>query len=126
MYAKLGEILRKRYGRKRRFRVVEDGGTKGFQSGKGVAAKQEQKIQSWKLPPRTPSWMPHRLLPLAANREAGLVEPGRQAFGRQDYAAHLRAVATHVPKGAVQSCLERMHSSIQEVVAPKGCHATLD
>ena len=76
--------MRKRYGRKRRFRVVEDGDTKGFQSGKGVAAKQEQKIQSWKLPPRTPSWMPHRLLPLAANREAGLVEPGRQAFGRQE------------------------------------------
>ena len=45
-------------GKKRCFRVVEDGDTKGFQSGKGVKAKQQQLIESWKIPPHTPSWMP--------------------------------------------------------------------
>ena len=39
MYAKLGEALRKKWGRKRSFRVVEDGDTKGFQSSKGKEAK---------------------------------------------------------------------------------------
>ena len=46
MYADLGRCLRKRFGKKTSYRVVEDGDTKGFQSGKGVAAKKKERIVS--------------------------------------------------------------------------------
>eukprot|EP00973_Karenia_brevis_P073575 10223221-Karenia_brevis.AAC.1 len=58
MYERLGAALRNHYGDKRSFRIVEDGDTKGFQSNKGKAAKKEQKIDPWVLPPRSPGWMP--------------------------------------------------------------------
>ena len=54
MYEKLGDTLRDRYGDLPFFRVVEDGDPKGFQSGKGIRAKQAQKIHSWTLPPHSP------------------------------------------------------------------------
>ena len=37
---------------------LEDGDSKGFQSSKGVKAKKEEKIESWKLSPHTPGMMP--------------------------------------------------------------------
>lgn len=42
----------------RKFHLVEDGDRKGFQSNKGKAAKEEMKIASLTLPPRSPSLMP--------------------------------------------------------------------
>ena len=59
MYEKgLGPALRKAYGDRKRYRILEDGDTTGYQSGKGLAAKRALKIVSMKLPPRTPQWMP--------------------------------------------------------------------
>lgn len=58
MYQELGKALRARYGNKRTFRVVEDGDTKGFQSGKGKQAKIQEHIEPWELPPKSPGWMP--------------------------------------------------------------------
>ena len=45
------------YGAKLKFRIVELGDPKGFQSSKGVKAKEEQKIESWKLSPHIPGFM---------------------------------------------------------------------
>ena len=58
MYGALGKSLRKRYGGKRKFNVVEDGDTKGFQSSKGKQAKTKERIKCWMWPPRSPGWMP--------------------------------------------------------------------
>ncbi len=52
MYADLGKALRRTWGERRSYRVVEDGDTKGYQSNAGKAAKTKAKIASWKLPPR--------------------------------------------------------------------------
>ena len=54
----LAAALKKAWGAKRRYLIVEDGDRKGNQSGKGVAAKEKAKIRAMTLPPRTPSWMP--------------------------------------------------------------------
>ena len=58
MHAALGKSMRKRYGEKRKFSVVEDGDTKGFQSSKGKQAKLQEHIRSWMLPPRSLGLMP--------------------------------------------------------------------
>ena len=58
MYKDLAYALRRVWGDRRQYRVVEDGDTKGYQSNIGKSAKQEHHIQSWKLPPRSPEWMP--------------------------------------------------------------------
>lgn len=54
----LKPALQKTYGELDYYRVVEDGDPTGFQSTKGKAGKKAAKIHSWKLPPRTPEWMP--------------------------------------------------------------------
>ena len=50
--------LKRTWGKKRSYTIVEDGDRKGFQSNKGIAAKAAVGIQSMVLPPRTPSLMP--------------------------------------------------------------------
>ena len=57
MYEKLGEALRHHSGDRSFYRVVEDGDTKGFHSGKGIEAKRGHQIRSW--PPHSPGLMPH-------------------------------------------------------------------
>ena len=126
MYAKLGEALRKTYGDKRQFRVIEDGDTKGFQSRKGIAAKEEQLIESWKLPPRTPSWMPLDFCLWKQIEGRALSGSGSRPLGAEAYAARLRSIASHLPKTLVRGCLAKMKSNIQAVVASKGSHTMLD
>ena len=59
MYEKdLGPARRKAHGNKPQYRVGEDGDRTGYQSNAGKAGKRAAKIKSWKLPPRTPEWMP--------------------------------------------------------------------
>ena len=59
-------------GAKCKFRIVEEGDPKGFQSSKGVKAKKEQEIESWKLSPHIPGVMLLEFC-LWDDRSAGLV-----------------------------------------------------
>ena len=54
----LKKALRRTWGARRFFTIVEDGDRKGNQSGKGIAAKKRAGIRALTLPPRTPSLMP--------------------------------------------------------------------
>ena len=51
----LKPALERKWGKKRKFTIVEDGDRKGNYSGKGIDAKASAKIFPITLPPRTPS-----------------------------------------------------------------------
>ena len=122
MYAKLGEALRKKWGRKRVFRVVEDGDTKGFQSSKGKEAKKFQKIESWMLPPRSPGWMPLDFC-LWDEIEGRLLHKEVKADETQrTFEARLRRTALRLPQQLMKSCLGKMKENIDSIVASAGKH----
>ena len=52
------KALKRVWGKKRFYRIVEDGDRKGNQSTKGKRAKDSAKIKAMTLPPRSPCWMP--------------------------------------------------------------------
>ena len=122
MYAKLGEALRKKWGRKRAFRVVEDGDTKGFQSSKGKEAKKAQKIESWMLPPRSPGWMPLDYC-LWDEIEGRVLHKKANADETQStFEARLRRTALRLPQQLMKSCLGKMKETIDSIVASAGKH----
>lgn len=126
MYAELGKALRKTWGNKRSFRVMEDGDTKGFQSGKGKQAKENEKIESWMLPPRTPSLMPlDYCLWVEIEKRALKKNDGGQET-RSEYAARLRQAALRLPRNIVKNCLGKMRENVLDIVKAKGKSTKLD
>ena len=123
MYKVLGAALRKTWGRKRAFRVVEDGDTKGFQSSKGKRAKEAERIESWMLPPRSPGWMPLDFC-LWDEIEARMYGKGAKTVGETQNAfeARLRRTALRLPKHIVRNCLKKMKANIDATVASRGQH----
>ena len=126
MYAALGKALHKRYGNRRRYRVVEDGDRKGYQSNRGQIAKKEVKIESWTLPPRTPSWMPldYCLWDAIENKmlEADVVGDETEEL----YLARLRRAALTMPPGLINSTILKMKENSQKTYDNKGGHTDLD
>ena len=126
MYKKLGQALRKHWGSKRRYRVVEDGDPKGFQSRVGKAEKDAQHIVSWTLPPRSPDLMPldfslwSEIESRVLDADAGASETGRS------YEKRLRAVATSLPKAIVSDAVRSMAKRVRLVAEAKGKHISVD
>ena len=125
MYHQLGRALRQRYPGVRRFRVVEDGDTKGFQSGAGVRAKMEERITSMKLPPRTPSWMPWDYS-LWDEVEKRTLANKTTLTGVSAYEKRLRLTGLRLPSELIEDVLGKMRGNIEAVVAAKGKHTKLD
>ena len=125
MYAKLGAVLRSKYGNKRKFNVVEDGDPKGYQSGKGVAAKAEQRIESWKLPPRSPGWMPLDYS-LWHEIERRTLAKNIQLKSKVAYGRNLRKTALSLRPSLVHACLDKMKGNIDETVRSFGKHTKMD
>ena len=126
MYAVLGKSLRKRFGEKRKFHVVEDGDTKGLQSSKGKRAQTDENIQSWMLPPRSPGWMPLDYSLWDEIEGRVLAQVGYEDETKESYAARLRRTALRLPKTLVRSVVGRMKQNIKETVASRGAHTQLD
>jgi hypothetical protein len=126
MYKKLGAALRKHYGAKRKFRIVEDGDPKGFQSSKGVKAKKEQKIESWKLSPHTPSLMPLDFSLWAEIERRTLAKTAHENESIAAYKKRLSITAKRLPKTLVRKCLLKMKDNIAQIVANEGSHTKLD
>jgi hypothetical protein len=120
MYDKLGEALRATWGNKRSFRVVEDGDTKGYQSGLGKKAKARQRIESWMLPPRSPGWMPLDFCLWDEIEGRALKKKVTMTESKDAYLARLRRVALSLPPALVKSCLAKMKSNIDATVASEG------
>ena len=128
MYKELGKALRRRWGAGRRaYRVIEDGDPKGYQSNKGKEAKEKEKIQSWKLPPRSPEWMPLDYC-LWAEIEARMLAQDAVAGTetRDQYLARLRRTALTLPRDFVKKALLDMKARIEATAASKGKHVPKD
>ena len=126
MYHELGKALRKKYGNKREFFVVEDGDPKGYQSGLGKDAKKEERICSWTLPPHTPSWMPldYCLWDEIENRT--LKNRAHETEGIKSYQGRMARTARSLPTGLIHRTLGKMKANIEAVVKARGGGTELD
>ena len=126
MYKDLASALRRVWGDRRQYRVVEDGDTKGYQSNIGKSAKQEHHIQSWKLPPRSPEWMPLDYSIWAEIERRMLDADVKGTETKAQYLARLRKTALGLPKPLVRKVVLQMKERIQATVASKGKHIAMD
>ena len=126
MYAKLGQALRKTWGSKRSFRVIEDGDRKGFQSGKGKDAKLAEHLESWTLPPRSPEWMPLDFCLWTEIEGRVLAKKVVGPESARTYEARLRRTALKLPRALVRDCLEAVPKRIRMTVEAKGAHIKVD
>ena len=126
MYAELGKALRKTYGERRNFIVVEDGDTKGFQSNAGKAAKRRERITSMMLPPRSPGWMPLDFSLWDEIESRALAKRVREFEAVEAYKKRLAITARRLPARIVQNCLLRMKANIDETVASRGRHTRVE
>ena len=126
MYGALGKSMRKRYGDKRKFNVVEDDDTKGFQSSKRKQAKLQEHIRSWMLPPRSPGWMPLDYCLWNEIEDRVLSQDGHEHETKESYAARLRRAAMRLPQTLVRSVVAKMKGNIEATAASRGRHTQLD
>ena len=126
MYQDLGKALRRHYGNKRKFRVVEDGDPKGFQSKKGKDAKKEEKIESWLLSPHSPSMMPLDYSIWDEIERRTLAKRGRNNETAASYKKRLLITAKRLPKTYVKKTIRKMKGNIAAIVAAKGGNTEMD
>ena len=118
--------LRRMWGPRRRFIIVEDGDRKGNQSGPGKTAKEEAGITAMTLPPRTPAWMPlDYAIWQEIEKRMVASDPGRHET-KSEFILRLRRAAMSLPRGFVRKVIARMRSNIQGVIAAKGFHSKTD
>jgi hypothetical protein len=119
-YEHMGKALKKRFGEKRSFTLVEDGDRKGNQSNKGKNAKKKAKIHALTLPPRTPSLMPldYSIWKEVLKRMKACEPTARETKG--DFIDRLRRCAMRLPRGYVGRVLDRMKDNLKALKEAKG------
>ena len=119
-------LLTRAWGRRRQYRIVEDGDRKGNQSAKGIEAKRKAHIEALTLPPRTPSLMPldYSLWAAILDRMDETAPGGTETKG--DYVKRLAQAAHGLPRGYVRKVLERMKANLVAIVDAKGGHPKND
>ena len=122
----LVKALRKTWGARKSYRIVEDGDRKGNQSRLGVAAKQKAKVRAMTLPPRTPSWMPLDYAIWTAIEKAMDETAPKGRESKEAYLTRLKACALALPRGFVRKVIGRMKGNIQGVIDARGYHAQDD
>ena len=126
MYHELGKVLRKVHGNKKFFRVVEDGDPKGFQSTKGIRAKQEEKIRSWKLSPHSPGLMPWDYCLWDEVEDRVLKKRKLENESVTSYKKRLCLTAKRLPKKLVGNVIKKMKSNIEAIYQNEGGYTKLD
>ena len=126
MHKDLGKALRRHYGNKRKFRVVEDGDPKEFQTKKGKDAKKEEKIGSWMLSPHSPGMMPLDYSIWDQIERRTLAKSGRDDETASSYKKRLCITAKRLPKTYVQKTLRKMKGNIEAIVAAQGGNTEMD
>ena len=114
------KALRRVWGKKRSYSLVEDGDRKGNQSRKGTQAKRICKIKAKTLPPRTPCWMPldYSIWRRVVERVVEGSPRGRET--KAAFLARLRRCALTLPRSYVAGQIARMKKQVQGVVDAKG------
>jgi hypothetical protein len=118
--------LKRTWGEKRHYTIVEDGDLKGNQSGLGIKAKEAAHIRAMTLPPRTPSWMPLDFS-IWAKIEAAMDKTAPEGTEtKADFIARLARCARTLPRSVVREALGRMKGNIQGVIDARGYYAKND
>jgi hypothetical protein len=118
--------LRRTWGAKDSFTVVEDGDRAGFQTKAAKKAKAEAGMTSMTLPPRTPAWMPLDYAVWTEIEKKVLATAPTRTESRAAYMLRLAKCAKTLKKGFVAKSIASMHRRIQEVVDAKGFHGKRD
>ena len=116
------KALRRTWGARRNYVVVEDGDRKGYQSNKGKAAKEEVGIRALTLPPRTPSLMPldYRIW-TEVDRVMDKTAPAKTET-KDEFVARLQRAGTSLKKGVVEGAIGRFRANFQSIVNAKCYH----
>lgn len=118
--------LRRVWGPRRQYNIVEDGDRTGNQSNKGIAAKKAAHIKSTMLPPRTPSWMPLDYAIWQRIMEKVLETAPCDKETKAAYLTRLKKCAMSLPKTWVEMQIGRMRENIKGVKDARGYHAKKD
>ena len=116
----LKSALRRTWGNKRRYTIVEDGDLKGNQSGKGVRAKEAVGIIAMTLPPRSPCWMPLDYNIWDAIIDKLMDESPEGHETKADFLERLKKTALSLPTGYIAKQIAKMRPRIQGVIDAEG------
>ena len=118
--------LRRFWGERRMYRVVEDGDRKGNQSKKGLAAKRRAHIRSLTLPPRTPELMPldAKIWQVIEHRMDAGSPSGTET--RAAFLSRLRRTALTLPRPVVRKAIEKTPAILSGIIAAHGYHPMCD
>ena len=122
MYGELGKTLRRKYGAAASFTVVEDGDLNGYKSNLGMQAKENEKIKTMDLPPRSPGWMPLDYCLWSEIEKRVLAKPISRDETNEQYLQRLRQTALGLPKALVKKTVLRMKKNIEATFQSKGDH----
>jgi hypothetical protein len=114
------------YGAKLKFRIVEESDPKGFQSSKGVKAKQEQKIESWKLSPHIPGFIFLDFCLWGGIERRTLAKTISENETVASYKNPINITAKRLPKILIKKCLRKMKDNIAKTVASGSSHTEPD
>ncbi len=118
--------LRRVWGQRATYQIVEDGGRKGYQTNKAKEAKEEVGISSIVLPPRSPSLMPldAAIWPRVDRLMEETAPDGVEE--RADFIAGLQDCAKKLPRGFVARSIERTRENLGALVRANGYHPKND
>ena len=118
--------LRRAWGPRASYLLLEDGDRKGNQSRKGIEAKRRACIRALTLPPRTPELMPldAKLWKIIEDRVGAEAPDGTEEKGQ--FLARLRRVALGLPCAIVRSAIDRTPQVLSAIKDAKGLHPKSD
>ena len=114
------KALKRTWGNLGKFTIIEDGDRKGFQSRKGLAAKEEAKIKAMTLPPRTPSLMPLDFSIWKRIEDIMLEQAPDGRESKADFVQRLKATAKNLPRSFIAKQIDRMKNNLQALCDAKG------
>ena len=124
LYTMIGKKLRAKHPHRRKFRMLEDNDPTGYKSSKGIAAKEEQKLEVFAIPKRSPDL---NVLDYAiwteVNKRMRQQEkdwPKSKRETREEYLRRLRKTAMGLPKAFVRKCIGDMRRRCQRLFDKKG------
>ena len=109
------KALKRTWGDRKVFTIVEGGDRKGNQSKKGIDAKARVGIKALTPPPRSPSLMPLDLSIWKEIQNKVNDTAPKNTESKDDFLARLRKCAQKLPKGYVQRVINRTKSNIQGI-----------
>jgi hypothetical protein len=120
------KAMKRKWGNRRSFTVVEDGDRKGYQTKKCIKAKSDLKIKSMTLSPRSPALMPLDYAIWNRIEQIMNEEAPNGCESKVRFLARLRKVAKGLPKAWVRSQVLKMKANLQGIIDAKGWHARND